>query len=165
MNFKLHPSVLINADEKVNYRAKIQDKFDTDHWTKCCVYRKSCHGMGNFKDVYFCKVNTEIEPDYREMVSTLFKFTAIEPPCQSIVFPLCKELKDFNSLLRIIMECLTVMSEHKKCSVKRIEFSTKDTECFKECSAVFLAKIGEDIDANKIYISWNRSMIRFESIL
>ena len=45
-----------------------------------------------------------------------------------------------------------MLSDHKKCFVKRIEFSTKDTELFKECSRVFLDKISEDIDANKIYI-------------
>ena len=90
MNFKLYPSVLINADDKYNYRAKIQERFDTDYWTKCCVYRKPCHGMGKFRDVIFCKVTTENEPDYKDILMTLFKYTNIEPQCESLVFPICK---------------------------------------------------------------------------
>jgi hypothetical protein len=152
MNFKLHPSALINADDKYNYRAKIKEKFDSDYWTKCCVYRKNAHGLGLFRNVFFCKVSTEKEQDYKDLVLTLLKYANIEPQCESLVFPICKELKNFESLLAVMMECLITLTDHKKCFVKRVEFSTKDTELFKECSAVFLAKIGEDIDANKIYI-------------
>ncbi len=53
-----------------------------------------------------------------------------------------------------MMECLIVLSEHKKCFFKRVEFSTKDTDLFKECAGMFMQKISEDIEANKIYIQW-----------
>lgn len=81
MNFKLYPSVLINADDKYNYRARIKEKFETDHWSKCCIYRKNAHGMGKFRDVFFCKVTTENDPKYQDLITTLLKYAIIEPQC------------------------------------------------------------------------------------
>jgi len=50
-------------------------------------------------------------------------------------------LKDFKSLLRVVMTCLPSLTERGKCQMKRIEFTTKDSEYFKECANIFLAKI------------------------
>jgi hypothetical protein len=108
--------------------------------------------MGEFKDVLFCKVDTSKDIDYKELIKTLFQYTVLEPKSESLVFPICKELKDFKTILSVMMECLIVMSEHKKCFLKRVEFSTKDTDLFRECAGIFMQKISEDIEANKIYI-------------